>query len=44
MAPGLHLLHVDGRGDRGDRLGSGVYFYRVQAAGGSAVGRYVLVR
>jgi parallel beta-helix repeat protein len=44
MAPGLHLLHVDGRGDRGDRLGSGVYFYRVQAADRSAVGRYVLVR
>lgn len=44
MAPGSHLLRVDGRGGRGDRLGSGVYFYRVQAAERSAVGRYVLVR
>ncbi len=44
VAPGLHKLNVDGRSDRGDRLGSGMYFYRVQAAERSAVGRLVFVR
>jgi len=44
MAPGLHTLNVDSRSDRGDRLGAGVYFYRVQATERSAVGRLVFVR
>jgi hypothetical protein len=44
MAPGLHTLNVDGRSDRGDRLGSGVYFYRLQATERSVVGRLIFVR
>jgi len=44
VAPGLHDLNVNGRGDRGDRLGSGLYFYRVQAAERTASGRVVFVR
>jgi hypothetical protein len=44
MAPGLRELTLDGRGDQGERLDSGVYFYRVQAIERSATGRFVLVR
>ena len=44
LSPGAHSLQFDGRSDRGDRLDSGVYFYRVQAAGRTAVGRLVLTR
>jgi flagellar hook assembly protein FlgD len=44
MAPGLHNVMLDGRGDQGERLGDGVYFYRVQAAERSATGRFVIVR
>jgi parallel beta-helix repeat protein len=44
MAPGLHTLNVDGRSERGDRLGAGVYFYRLQATERSVVGRLVFVR
>jgi hypothetical protein len=44
MAPGLHTLNFDARDDHGDRLVSGVYFYRVQAAERSVAGRFVIVR
>jgi parallel beta-helix repeat protein len=44
MAPGLHNVTLDGRGDQGERLGRGVYFYRVQAIERSATGRFVLLR
>jgi hypothetical protein len=44
MAPGLHSLNFDARDDHGDRLASGVYFYRVQAAERSVAGRFVIVR
>ena len=44
MAPGLHSVTLDGRGDQGERLGVGVYFYRVQAIERSATGRFVVVR
>jgi len=44
MAPGLHSLNFDARDDHGDRLASGVYFYRVQAAERSVAGRFVVVR
>jgi hypothetical protein len=40
----LHNVTLDGRGDQGERLGDGVYFYRVQAAERSATGRFVIVR
>ena len=29
---GLHTLPFDGRGDRGQVLGSGIHFYRIEAA------------
>jgi len=44
VAPGLHSITLDGRGDQGESLGSGVYFYRVQATERVARGRFVLVR
>jgi len=44
VAPGLHSLNFDASGGPGDRLGSGLYFYRLQAAERSAVGKLVLTR
>ena len=44
VAPGLHNVTLDGRGDQGERLGSGVYFYRVQAIERVVSGRFLLVR
>ena len=44
VAPGLHTVKLDGRGDHGERLGDGVYFYRVQAIERSTTGRFVIVR
>jgi len=44
MAPGLHTITFDGRGDQGERLTDDVYFYRVQAAERTATGRFVIVR
>ena len=44
MAPGLHNVTSDSRGDQGVRLRDGVYFLRVQAAERSATGRFVIVR
>jgi hypothetical protein len=37
-------MKLDGRGDHGERLGDGVYFYRVQAVERSATGRFLIVR
>ena len=44
MAPGLHSVMLEGRDDQGRRLGSGVYFYRVQATERSFTGRFVIAR
>ena len=44
MAPGLHSITLDDRSDAGERLGNGVYFYRVQAPERSVTGRFVIVR
>ena len=44
VAPGMHRIPVDGRSDRGDRLESGMYFFRVQATERTAVGKLVFTR
>ena len=44
VAPGMHRIALDGRSDRGDRLESGMYFYRVQAAERTALGKVVVAR
>ena len=41
---GYHDFRFDGRGDRGDPLPSGVYFYRIQAAEGVGTGQFVIAR
>ncbi|HSQ59354.1 MAG TPA: PKD domain-containing protein [Acidobacteriota bacterium] len=40
---GYHDVPVDGRGDDGARLGSGVYFYRIESDEGVATGRIAIV-
>jgi hypothetical protein len=44
VGPGVHQVPVDGRRDDGGTLGSGLYFYRLQAAERTATGRFVIVR
>jgi hypothetical protein len=44
VEPGLHRIALDGRSDRGERLESGMYFYRVQATERTALGKVVVAR
>lgn len=44
VEPGLHRIPLDGRSAHGDRLESGMYFYRVQAAERTALGKVVIAR
>lgn len=41
---GYHDVKVDGNGEGGARLASGVYFYRVETADGVATGRFVIMK
>jgi hypothetical protein len=41
---GSHAVPIDGRGDRGQTLASGVYFFRVEAAEEVATGRIVVMK
>jgi PKD repeat protein len=41
---GYHDLRVDARGDHGESLPSGVYFYRVEAGEGTETGRFVIAK
>ena len=41
---GLNTVRWDGRDDSGANVGSGIYYYRLQSDGGSAVGKMVLVK
>jgi Big-like domain-containing protein len=41
---GYHDMFVDGRDDMGRRLGSGLYFYKIDTAGGSQIGRITLLK
>ena len=40
---GVHRLTVDGRGDQGQRLAPGVYFYRIRMPDRVETGRFVLM-
>jgi hypothetical protein len=42
--PGFHDVPWDGRDDRGQPVGSGVYFYRIQAGSFTATHKMVVVR
>ncbi len=44
LPAGRHELVIDGRGWAGGQMPSGIYYYRVQAAEGSIVGRFAIVR
>jgi len=44
LPAGAHALTIDGRGDRGHPLASGVYFYRVETTGGFVRGRIAILR
>jgi hypothetical protein len=41
---GMHRFEFDGRGNDGQRLGAGVYFYRIIAAEGVRTSRFVILR
>jgi flagellar hook assembly protein FlgD len=41
---GEHFIHVDGRSDAGTPLASGVYFYRIEAAGAPKEGRLTVLK
>ncbi len=43
-APGIHSANWDGRDDRGSSVGSGVYFYRIEAGGFRANRKMVLLK
>jgi hypothetical protein len=44
VGPGRHEVTIDGRGPRGSRLLSGVYFFRIETPEGEAVGRFAVVK
>jgi len=41
---GYHEIRFDGQGDHGERLASGIYFYRIVTPDGAATGRLVIAR
>lgn len=44
LGPGLHDVTIDGRNEQGNRLASGVYYYRVQSADGVSKGTVAVLR
>ena len=44
MPAGYHQMTIDGRGDRGQRLSSGIYYYWIETPEGSTRGRFAILR
>jgi hypothetical protein len=44
LSPGIHAVTVDGRNEQGNRLASGVYFYRVRSADGFTKGAFTVLK
>jgi len=44
MEAGTHSLQIDGSDETGKKLASGVYFYRIEAAGGNSSGRFAILK
>src|SRR5882672_41114 len=45
VAPaGHHDVRLDGRAENGEKLASGIYFYRIETADGEASGRFAIVK
>jgi subtilisin family serine protease len=42
--PGAHQVTLDGRNDGGERLASGVYYYRVQSVSGTSKGAVTILK
>jgi len=43
-AAGYHDVRVDGRGENGERLASGVYFFRIESPDGNSAGRLSIMK
>jgi hypothetical protein len=44
LSPGVHEVTVDGRNEQGNRLASGVYYYRVRSVDGITKGTFVMLK
>ncbi len=44
LMPGLHEVTIDGRNENGNRLASGIYYYRVQSAEGVVKGSFSVLK
>lgn len=44
LGPGIHEVTLDGRNEQGNRLASGVYYYRVRSADGESKGTFVMLK
>jgi hypothetical protein len=44
LSAGDHTLGIDGRNRNGEPVGSGVYFYRIEAAGEIETGRFTILK
>lgn len=44
LMPGIHEVTLDGRNENGNRLASGIYYYRVQAAEGVIKGSFSVLK
>ena len=44
LPPGIHEVTVDGRNEQGNRLASGIYFYRVLSADGTSKGAFTVLK
>jgi PKD repeat protein len=44
LAPGVHDVRIDARNDRGEKLASGVYLYRVETTEGVLTGRITILK
>jgi flagellar hook assembly protein FlgD len=44
LGAGYHDVEFDGHDNSGNRVASGIYFYRIETAGGSQSGRVTLLK
>jgi hypothetical protein len=44
LGPGYYDAFIDGRGNRGQEMPSGIYFYRIEALEGVETGRFTVLR
>jgi len=44
VAAGDHQVIIDGRGGNGEMLGSGIYFYQIEALEGTLRGRFTILK